>query len=318
MVMVDVTEAALTLDRQIQLDLPRTLPENEEVAGRLDVIGEMLRRYCVDDAELGYVQGMNVVAAVFAISSRDDAEACARFTTFMRRVRGLWLPGFPLFRAGSRHFQLLAESRHWFQHMKLHIDVDMYLPQAWMAFFATWIPTSTLVHCLGTLEGHGFPGMLALTLAVLDFAEPTLMRQTNMEGLLTVFQNLSEGSGCPTPDDLDRNTKKWLSVTYPQESLPKRIAAQLQKDVQDAEEAPFIPSSPQPCVQVCRNLRLRENLGEEYDSGSEQFDSWLPYQKLEDLLMPIHELPHINHFGQWIGLAIDKIFRIGQSEFMHD
>ena len=52
-----------------------------------------------EDPELGYCQGMNLVAALFAVAAQSQSEAYMRFRAFLGRLRGLWQPGGARFRA---------------------------------------------------------------------------------------------------------------------------------------------------------------------------------------------------------------------------
>lgn len=159
----------------------------------MPVIEDMLRRICQEDVELGYVQGMNLVAAVFAVAANNDDDAdkaYKRFSAFMRRVRGLWLDGFPLYTEGVGLFHKLASGKAWHRHLQCHTDASMYLPQAWLALFTRWLPLNTLVSCLDVFEEHGFAAILAATVAVLDHAGGALSSGMDLEALKAFFDDL--------------------------------------------------------------------------------------------------------------------------------
>eukprot|EP00927_Polykrikos_kofoidii_P068313 TRINITY_DN63681_c0_g1_i1.p1 TRINITY_DN63681_c0_g1~~TRINITY_DN63681_c0_g1_i1.p1 ORF type:complete len:817 (-),score=131.37 TRINITY_DN63681_c0_g1_i1:36-2486(-) len=179
--------------RQMELDLPRTHPDNERVVARLGMVHAMLVQHIAEDPEIGYCQGLNSVAAVFAVAAAGKDEAYARFRAFTRQMRSLWLPGLPLVKEGSDKFVALAGSRPWFEHLEKHgVDPTMYLPQAWLPLFASWLPVPTLIRCLGLLERNGFVGVMALTLAVLDALADELLERPKMSALLGLLADLRQ------------------------------------------------------------------------------------------------------------------------------
>jgi len=178
---------------QMELDLPRTYPEDSRVAARLGMVRSIMLRHMMDDAEVGYCQGLNCVAAVFALAAHGYDEAYARFWMFTRQVRGLWLPGFPLFRDGEAWFESAAASRPWHQHLEAkNVEPSMYLPQAWMTLFSSWLPLSILLQCVGLLESDGFNAIMAITLAVLDNVQDELMETKNMTQVMRILGDLRD------------------------------------------------------------------------------------------------------------------------------
>lgn len=164
--------------RQIDLDIPRTAGEKQELTACLGVARAVLLRHAAVDAELGYCQGMNAVAALIALAACSQEEAFFRFAALTLQLRGLWLPGFPLLESGFAHFEALASERPWFEHLVAsHIGVELYLPQAWLGFFETWLPLSTRLFFLWRVEQTGFAGLLAMTLAVLDLKGPGIVKE---------------------------------------------------------------------------------------------------------------------------------------------
>lgn len=177
--------------QQIDLDIPRTAGGDVELNGSLGVTRALLLRHVAEDQELGYCQGMNMAAALFAVATRNQNDAYTRFQAFMTRCRGLWLEGFPLLQIGMAHFEVLAESRPWYQYLcRNSICPDMYLPRAWMAVFAKWLPLATRVLFLEKLEKTGLAGLMALSLALLDLHLPWLLQQGDMDDVLAALEGL--------------------------------------------------------------------------------------------------------------------------------
>jgi len=207
--------------RQIDCDIPRTAGGDPELAGSLGVARALLLRHAAEDPELGYCQGMNLVAAVFAVAAPSQDEAYGRFHAFTRELRGLWTEGFPLLMQGMAQFEALAQARPWFQHLcQHHVQPDMYLPRAWMGLFTKWLPLPTRVLFLSQLEGTGLSGLLAVSLAILDLHLPWLLQQGNMDDLLASMEKLRQFA--PDAAALLAATQAWLPVAAAVAPRPAR------------------------------------------------------------------------------------------------
>jgi len=194
---------------QIDMDIPRTHSDEAHVREQMGVIRSMLLQQAAEDEELGYCQGMNLVAATYAATSKSHADAYHQFHSFIQEVRGLWLPGFPLLEVATVQFTELAQDRSWFQHITAcDVEPGMYLPQALLTFFATWLPLSTRVQCIKKLDGRGLPILLSITLAVLDHIGAELLRARDLEEILTTLQDIK--SMAPTADVLWVSAEKVL------------------------------------------------------------------------------------------------------------
>lgn len=198
--------------RQIDCDIPRTDGGDAELGASLGVARSLLLRYAAEDPELGYCQGMNMVAAVFAVATSSQEEAYRRFFGFTQSIRGLWLPGFPLLMQGMAHFEVLAEPRPWFQHLcRHHVQPDMYLPRAWMGLFSKWLPLPTRVLFLRKLEGMGLAGLLALTLSILDLHLPYMLQQDDMDDVLASLECFGNQAS-PDAAVLLKMVEAWLPI----------------------------------------------------------------------------------------------------------
>lgn len=200
------TKRLYTLDRDvssetihaIDVDLPRTGCCEPLVRCRMGRIRAILLRLVAEDPQLGYCQGMNIVAAVFAAASSSQDEAYTRCHAFIQGMRGLWLPGFPLLEVGTARFVSLAQERTWFLHLQAHgVKLSMFLPRALLTMLAMWLPMVTMVQCLDLLERSGLDGLLAMTLAVLDHAQTRLLQQRSFEGLLPVLMSFHDSAPQP-------------------------------------------------------------------------------------------------------------------------
>jgi len=181
--------------KEMDLDLPRVCLLGPAVSAHSGRIRALLLRHLAEDPELGYCQGMHLVAAVFSEASGSQDEAYMRFHRFMGRARGLWAPGFPLLRVGAAQLEVVAKTRPWYGHLlENSVEASMFLPQALMTMFTMWLPLETVVDCLALMEDMGLKAMVAITLAILDNAADRLLAQQDLEGILGVLQALHE---CP-------------------------------------------------------------------------------------------------------------------------
>lgn len=184
-----------TTANEVDLDLPSTSSQDlqPEAKTRLSRVRQLLLRHAAQDGELGYCQGMHFAMVVFVASSGSLGEAYWRFHALSGRMRGLWLPGLPLVTEGLQQFAQAARGASWFEHLTAYgVGPEAYLPQAWLGFLAAWLPLSTLVHSLEFLECKGFPGLIAMSLAVLDSVAERLLQHTSIVDLKQVLSRLSE------------------------------------------------------------------------------------------------------------------------------
>jgi len=202
----------------IDLDLPRTRAGDAEVVESLPRVRTMLVQHVSHDTELGYCQGMSFVAAAFAVSPVPSSEdrfggaTYVRYRRFMARTRGLWLaPDFPLLAQGTDHFIFLARDRPWFRALEEHdVEPSMFLPQAWQAFFGSWLSLPVLKACMPFLEREGFEGMLALTLSILDRARRDILEQRDLQQLLFLLRDLHASAATSRPLALRARSRYWL------------------------------------------------------------------------------------------------------------
>eukprot|EP00913_Durusdinium_trenchii_P000469 g429.t1 len=75
--------------RQLELDLPRTAGNDAALQACIGRVRSMILQHLEDDPELGYCQGMTLVAGVFAAQEDADVEAYRRFAGFMQQASNL-------------------------------------------------------------------------------------------------------------------------------------------------------------------------------------------------------------------------------------
>ena len=95
---------SIECDNRIEKDLNRIGEIDKEIINRLEKI---LKKYCVDDPEIGYVQGMADLALPFARLCADGEKGYEMFRGLMKRIRGNFLED----QAGSHETGIEAQLR---------------------------------------------------------------------------------------------------------------------------------------------------------------------------------------------------------------
>lgn len=138
---------------------------------------------------------MNCVAAVVSTQFPDPSEAFKRFCAIVTRIRGLWLPGFPLFVSGMDAFEAL----YWQKLPKLYshfneqsVTFDMFLADAWLTLFSRWLPFVLLWNAFELIEAEGFPGVLCLTAALLEVHATALAEAEDFTSLFVMLKALDK------------------------------------------------------------------------------------------------------------------------------
>lgn len=209
-------------------DVPRTAGLlGPHVAAHLGRIRALLLRLLAEDPELGYCQGLHLVAAVFTAATGNQVDAYSRFHAFVQRVRGLWLPGFPLLQVGSTQFAYAVRERPWYRHFHDHcVEPSMFLPQALLTMFTLWLPLATIVQCLAIFERLGLSAMVATTVAVLEHSSERILKAQRFEGILGVLQALPDNP--PSPEVLVSLATNALPAVLGAAGEPPLMPAELQ------------------------------------------------------------------------------------------
>lgn len=202
---------------QVQKDLPRTFPREDVVKQYAARIAYVLRSFETDNPDVGYCQGMNCVAAVVVTHLPDDPLAASeRFGAFIASLRGLWLPGLPLFFSTAAAFEILGGqyAPELCEHLRsCGISSDLFatgvLLAEWLSLFSRWLLFPELWAVFEFLEEEVLPGLLGLTVALLQAHAPALLEVSDFTMLFARLRDLACQPEQPGMEELLQRAR-WL------------------------------------------------------------------------------------------------------------
>lgn len=168
------------VDACIQRDVTRTFPQQEAfqagAEGR-DKLRQLLRAYAQYDTQVGYVQGMNFIAA-FLLMHVSDAEAFALmvrlFTARRFGLRALYLPGLPGVTVANKQLQLAVEAH--LPRLGAHFaSIEFsygYIMEWYYTLFTYMLPVPMVADLWDSIMEHGWTAVLRVVMALLEIAEP--------------------------------------------------------------------------------------------------------------------------------------------------
>ena len=184
----EISEYFLNL---IEQDVPRTFPfnsffqDNENLKALKEVLINVVRL----DPALGYTQGMNFLAGVFLLVSKNNVfESSVMMHIFLNNFegKGLFEPGFPKLSELTNKFssgfnKKLPNLFEWFQDIQM--DNNLWLTKWFMTLFAYSFDIEIVIRFWDLIFIYGLESMVNLTLAVLCTLKKTLMNKGLLETL---------------------------------------------------------------------------------------------------------------------------------------
>jgi hypothetical protein len=167
--------------RVIDADVPRTLHGNVilEAPPARESLRRILHAYANLDPELGYVQGMAFLAAMF-LTYMDEARGFWCFATLMRerQHRRLFIHGFAGLAALNRAWDVLVEMKYprIAQHLRgIHINTFAYTTPWWLtAFMGLEFNSDLRLRLFDRFVMFGYRALFSFGLAVLASAKAVL------------------------------------------------------------------------------------------------------------------------------------------------
>ena len=182
LVSLPLTTASQSL-KQIQLDLPRTFPDepyfSQNSPGR-EAMRRILIAYCKYDNNLGYAQGMNFIVGSL-LWHASEVDAFWLFVALMEdfEMRDIYLPNLP---GLYKHCQIIQLVMMEFL-PKLHllfaehrINCEMYCTEWCFSLFAGVVPVTEMVNVLDNFYRFGWVFFYRFVIALLSYMEDKLLR----------------------------------------------------------------------------------------------------------------------------------------------
>ncbi|CAK0845746.1 unnamed protein product [Prorocentrum cordatum] len=194
----------------IEADVLRTFPNNAafQQMGGPDQLRRVLRQLALDDAELGYCQSLNFVAAVFIMVLREDRLAlpAMRQTLVKLGARCWYTDGMRQLRADTVVLEDLVRARLPDVHRTFQIhrfDLLMVVSKWFLCLYATVMEGETLRRVWDAMLCDGVEALFRVALATLACREEAITQARSIDDLLHMFQDWTPGTG-PGPEKLLR------------------------------------------------------------------------------------------------------------------
>ena len=157
--------------RDIEVDLGRS-GAGILYCGKTDVLERVLKAYAIRNPTVGYVQGLNMIAAQFLVLGLSEEEAYLGLSVLVEQVASdYYTRGFPGFFDDmrllesliSKHYPEIYAFLHGFEDPSLSLVSD----QNGLTLFTISLPPAALLRVWDRILEHGRRGLVAAQLAVL-------------------------------------------------------------------------------------------------------------------------------------------------------
>lgn len=167
----------------------------------MDRLTAVLKAYSIYDPAVGYVQGLNFIAAPLLLYCRDE-EAFSLLVKLMKtdNMRSMFLPDMPGLHIRLYQFDRLVEDRLPAIHVHLArvgVNSSMYASQWFLTLFAYKFPVSLVVRIFDIVLLDGLDSVLKFAIALVQKNAQQILSRTKLEdlldylkeGLFSVYQN---------------------------------------------------------------------------------------------------------------------------------
>lgn len=154
----------------------------------MDKLASVLKAYSLYDPAVGYVQGMNLIAAPLLLYCSEE-EAFSLLVKLMKDhdLRSLFLPEMPGLHTRLYQFDRLLEDYLPAVHIHLiraGVTSSMYASQWFLTLFAYKFPISMVVRIYDVVVYEGLNSILQFGIALMQKNQETLLSKTKLEELL--------------------------------------------------------------------------------------------------------------------------------------
>ncbi len=187
--------------RQIDLDVPRTFPNNQWVQSDVGQVSlkRVLYAFSSENAVIGYCQGMNYVAAMLLLALEYDEEAafwtmCCLIGHDTREgilYHDMYANNLSGCHVEMRSLDMLVESKlpKLAKHMRaLECGMTMLATEWFLCLFSTTLPAETTFRIWDALFSEGPKILYRVSIALLKLHEPALLAAENSGELLRTMR----------------------------------------------------------------------------------------------------------------------------------
>jgi len=193
----DVEELPQSIADVIDADITRTFPGCAAFQG-LDGparLRRVLRTFAAFDAELGYCQSLNFIAAIFIMVLRDEKAAVAAMRQLLVKLgtRSWYTCGMTQLRADTVVLEELLEERVPAVHaiIRAHRFEMLFICSKWfLCLFATILEGETLLRVWDVILVDGIEAIFRVALAILAMSSDAMMKAKSCDDLVELLQDL--------------------------------------------------------------------------------------------------------------------------------
>jgi len=202
----EVEELPQSVADVIEADIARTFPGCAAFQG-LDGparLRRVLRTFAASDAELGYCQSLNFVAAILIMVLRDEKAALAAMRQLLVKLgtRSWYTCGMTQLRADTAVLEELLQERVPAVHavIREHRFDMLFICSKWfLCLFATILEGETLFRVWDVIIVDGIEAIFRVALAILAMSSDAMMKASSCDDLVELLQDLRVD--CP-PEEL--------------------------------------------------------------------------------------------------------------------
>eukprot|EP00736_Rhodelphis_marinus_P006003 Rmarinus@m.30045 len=196
-----------TLPERIAVDIPRTFPERQCFMD-LDGYGQralyfVLKAYSLYRPEVGYVQGMNFLAALFLMYMPPEEAFWLLVVTNDQYMEGYFGDGMPQLHVDSLILEELLQlnEKKLFRHFQNNaLAADLYTPRWFLCMFTLSLPWQTALRFWDAFFFEGPKFLFRASLGLMKVCKKEILKQRGLENILPIVQTIPVAHA--SPDDL--------------------------------------------------------------------------------------------------------------------
>ena len=169
-------------------DLGKNRTNNLSIQTTMDRLGNVLKAYSIYDPAVGYVQGLNFLAAPILLQC-SEPEAFSLLVTLMKQhdLRSMYLPDMPGLHTKLYQFDRLLEDNLPKVHIHLQragVTSSMYASQWFLTLFAYKFPIPLVLRIFDIVVLEGLNSILKFGIALIQKNAQQILTKTKLDELL--------------------------------------------------------------------------------------------------------------------------------------